>query len=113
MASENFCLSLPSHGNPLFEQKCDGSAQEDCMGARALRKLFLMLCLVGLTTWAYAQSFRVQCPTSTITHPSSLTVANREVPYGGPTLTGVRAGGYLVPLNFVNGSIKCQQISGG
>src|SRR4051794_13494654 len=75
--------------------------------------LFASVLIGGAALSATAQSFRVQCPTSTITHPSSLTVANREVPYVGPTLTGVRAGGYLVPLNFVNGNIKCQQISGG
>src|SRR2546426_9928545 len=49
-----------------------------------------------------AQSFRVQCPTSTITHPSTLHNNNSEPAYVGPT----------TPTN-VNGAIKCQQISGG
>ena len=92
------------------------------MGARALRKLLVVSFLVGLTTWARAQSFRVQCPTSTITHP---TIANNnsEPPYNGPTAfsctvangCGASAGnvGYLVPSANVNGAIKCQQISGG
>ena len=41
------------------------------MGGRALRKVVVVSLLVGLTTWARAQSFRVQCPTSTITHPTA------------------------------------------
>ena len=48
------------------------------------------------TVAANAQSFRVQCPTSTHLHPSAATV---EPAYSGP--------------NSVNGAIKCQQISGG
>ena len=55
--------------------------------------IFLM-CLATVT--ANAQSFRVQCPTSTALHP---TAAALEPAYSGP-------GG-------VNGAIKCQQISGG
>jgi FtsP/CotA-like multicopper oxidase with cupredoxin domain len=50
---------------------------------------------------ANAQSFRVQCPTSTITHPDA-TKNNAEPAYSGPT----------TPSN-VNGAIKCQQVSGG
>jgi FtsP/CotA-like multicopper oxidase with cupredoxin domain len=76
---------------------------------------------------AAAQSFRVQCPTSTITHPDA-TAAQRansaEPAYGAPTQfqctvkngCGGSAGnaGYLVPVGgTVNGAIKCQQISGG
>ena len=75
--------------------------------------------LLGLcTTAALAQSFRVQCPTSTITHPSSLNNNNAEPQYLGPTsfstvaVSGV-AGGYVVPSGNVNGAIKCQQVSGG
>jgi FtsP/CotA-like multicopper oxidase with cupredoxin domain len=48
------------------------------------------------TVAANAQSFRVQCPTSTHLHPSAATV---EPAYSGP--------------GSVNGAIKCQQISGG
>ena len=58
-------------------------------------------CLIVLVTVAAlpaaAQSFRVQCPTSTITHPVAAN-NNSEPPYTGPG---------------VNGAIKCQQISGG
>jgi FtsP/CotA-like multicopper oxidase with cupredoxin domain len=76
----------------------------------------LLLCLAPLT--ARAQSFRVQCPTSTITHPAvnpnSPTKDNNSEPtYAGPTAFGTSAGGYLTPTSNVNGAIKCQQISGG
>ena len=78
-------------------------------------------------TPAMAQSFRVQCPTSTITHPDpgSTGVNNGEHAYTGPTtLTlippspGVTTGDYLGPSTAAgatpaNGAIKCQQISGG
>ncbi len=66
-----------------------------------------------------AQSFRVQCPPSTITHPAALNNNNAEPPYVGPTtlgpvtVTAPQTGGYLVPTGSVNGAIKCQQISGG
>jgi FtsP/CotA-like multicopper oxidase with cupredoxin domain len=69
---------------------------------------------------AGAQSFRVQCPTSTITHPdpSATGVNNAEPAYTAPTsLTTTNssnsAAGYLVPSGAANGAIKCQQISGG
>ena len=59
---------------------------------------------------AMAQSFRVQCPTSTVTHP--LPANNNSDPaYVGPTYTG--ANGYGTTPAHVNGAIKCQQISGG
>lgn len=62
---------------------------------------------------ARAQSFRVQCPTSTITHPSTLTNVNAEPAYTGPTVLSPNSSGYMVPTGKVNGAIKCQQISGG
>jgi hypothetical protein len=62
---------------------------------------------------AMAQSFRVQCPTSTITHPNA-TANNSVNPYNGPTaFTASTTGNYLVPSTNTNGAIKCQQISGG
>jgi FtsP/CotA-like multicopper oxidase with cupredoxin domain len=70
-----------------------------------------LLCLAPLT--ASAQSFRVQCPTSTITHPVALHDNNSEPVYTGPTTQTAGANGYLVPSANVNGAIKCQQISGG
>src|SRR5256885_1171168 len=58
-----------------------------------------------------AQSFRVQCPTSTITHPGANN--NSEPAYTGPTYTAPSTA-YTVGKNGpVNGAIKCQQISGG
>src|SRR5580700_3072736 len=79
-----------------------------------------LLCLA--TTVASAQSFRVQCPTGTVTHPASNPSSptgdnNSEPPYNGPTqftrpATGTQQ--WVVPtLGTVNGAIKCQQISGG
>ncbi len=79
-----------------------------------------LLCLA--TTVASAQSFRVQCPTGTVTHPASNPSSptgdnNSEPPYNGPTqftrpTTGTQQ--WVVPtLGTVNGAIKCQQISGG
>ena len=65
---------------------------------------------------AMAQSFRVQCPTSTITHPDAngTGVNNAEPAYLGPTtFTTSTTGSYQVPSANVNGAIKCQQISGG
>src|SRR5437016_10142966 len=59
---------------------------------------------------AMAQSFRVQCPTSTITHPTAA-ANNSEPAYVGATYTGTS--GYPSAPAHVNGAIKCQQISGG
>src|SRR6516162_4222509 len=80
---------------------------------------------------AAAQSFRVQCPASTITHPLSGTNCdtnptapgcnNTEPDYNGPTqfspatlgMPSGTSGDFLTPSTHVNGAIKCQQISGG
>ena len=82
------------------------------MDRRTLRELYIVLCLVGLTTWAGAQSFRVQCPATTITHPNAAN-NNSEPAYTSPTAFSAGTGGYLLPTSNVNGAIKCQQISGG
>ena len=85
----------------------------------------LLVCLA--TVAANAQSFRVQCPTSTITHPfhaasgvscstnpSAAGCNNIEPAYSGPTTFTVGGSGFSVPnAATVNGAIKCQQISGG
>jgi FtsP/CotA-like multicopper oxidase with cupredoxin domain len=73
----------------------------------------LMACLA--TGAAQAQSFRVQCPTSTITHPDpgETGVNDSEPAYTAPTTLTRGPDGYLVPTAHVNGAIKCQQISGG
>jgi len=79
----------------------------------------LLVCFA--TVAASAQSFRVQCPTSTITHPVAAN-NDSEPAYTGPTTytCSVPGGcsatnnvGYLVPSGSANGAIKCQQISGG
>jgi Multicopper oxidase len=61
---------------------------------------------------AMAQSFRVQCPDHTITHPTAAN-NNAEPAYTGPTTLAPGAQGYLAPTANVNGAIKCQQIAGG
>jgi len=80
------------------------------------RKLGIFLILAGLMCLsalpASAQSFRVQCPTSTITHPVAAN-NNSEPAYAGPTAFTAGGNGYLTPSANVNGAIKCQQISGG
>jgi len=63
---------------------------------------------------AMAQSFRVQCPSSTITHPAAAN--NSEPAYSAPTYVPVTSGNadYTTGKSGpVNGAIKCQQISGG
>jgi len=76
-----------------------------------LRGLAALLLMVALP--AGAQSFRVQCPTSTITHPTAAN-NNTEPAYTGPTtFTASTTGSYLVPSSNVNGAIKCQQNFGG
>jgi Multicopper oxidase len=79
-------------------------------------RIWLPILLVSFATvTGNAQSFRVQCPTSTITHPSSLNNNNAEPPYNGPTTFATDPGGgqFLTPTGNVNGAIKCQQVSGG
>ena len=68
----------------------------------------LLVCFA--TVAASAQSFRVQCPTSTKTHPNAAN-NNSEPTFVGPTYTGTN--GYPSAPANVNGAIKCQQISGG
>jgi hypothetical protein len=71
------------------------------------------------TVAASAQSFRVQCPTNTITHPDPTNAGlnNSEPAYNGPTQFTLPTTGsqqWVVPTpGTVNGAIKCQQISGG
>jgi len=100
---------------------------------RKSSQVWILVLLVALATVAAsAQSFRVQCPTYTITHPLTGTNCstnptgagcnNTEPLYNGPTqfttpTLGVPAGtsgDFVTPVTgTVNGAIKCQQISGG
>ena len=82
--------------------------------AGTILAVLALTCVAGVP--ATAQSFRVQCPTSTITHPDTTTtqlVNSSEPAYTGPTTLAPGPKGYLVPTANVNGAIKCQQISGG
>jgi FtsP/CotA-like multicopper oxidase with cupredoxin domain len=72
----------------------------------------LITLLIASAAPAFAQSFRVQCPPSTITHPNSAN-NNSEPAYTSPTTLALNGSGYLAPTANVNGAIKCQQISGG
>jgi FtsP/CotA-like multicopper oxidase with cupredoxin domain len=72
----------------------------------------LALILALFAASASAQSFRVQCPTSTITHPTAAN-NNTEPAYTAPTTFAAGPSGYQLPTANVNGAIKCQQISGG
>jgi hypothetical protein len=96
------------------------------------RGIFVLLLSVAALP-AMSQSFRVQCPYSTITHPAPAAtgaagpavvagpgtdVNSFEPAYTGPTVFKSTnptnpAAGYLAPSSNVNGAIKCQQISGG
>ena len=81
--------------------------------------LFVVMLVLAAALPANAQSFRVQCPTSTITHPDPTNsgVNNLNNPYNGPTqFTRPTTGSaqWVVPTaGTVNGGIKCQQVSGG
>jgi len=64
---------------------------------------------------AEAQTFRVQCPTSTITHPDA-TKTSSETAYTASTYTpttGTASDYTKGKTGPANGAIKCQQISGG
>jgi FtsP/CotA-like multicopper oxidase with cupredoxin domain len=85
-----------------------------CMANRKLDATFALSVFFFVSALpAAGQSFQVQCPSSTITHPSSLTNVNAEPAYSGPTTFTSGPKGYLTPTGNVNGAIKCQQISGG
>jgi hypothetical protein len=75
--------------------------------------LSLSLLITVSAVPAAAQSFRVQCPTSTLTHPGTLTNVNVEPAYTAPTTFALNANGFYAPTANVNGAIKCQQVSGG
>ena len=94
-----------------------------------------MLIAAFAAATANAQSFRVQCPTSTITHPltgsncgtnpTNPGCNNTEPAYNGPTqfnpatittppTPSGTTGDFVTPISgTVNGAIKCMQISGG
>jgi FtsP/CotA-like multicopper oxidase with cupredoxin domain len=84
------------------------------MASKNLRTLWQLVGMILVAALpGAAQSFRVQCPTSTITHPDpgKTGLNNSEPAYVGPTYTGLNV--YPSAPAHVNGAIKCQQISGG
>ena len=81
---------------------------------------FVLAFIAIAATVATAQSFRVQCPTNTITHPDTAKLgpnANSTEPaYTVPTYAATigQATDYTKGMTGpINGAIKCQQISGG
>src|SRR5579863_2072215 len=74
------------------------------------RSWLALVLLSAFALPAMGQSFRVQCPTSTITHPSA---PDTEPAYTAPTYTGTSTSYTVGKTGPVNGAIKCQQISGG
>ena len=87
-----------------------------------LHKVYFPVLLVILATLTHAQqfppsanggSFMVQCPATTITHPTVLASGAPEPLYLGPTQYTLNSQGYQSPIVNVNGTIKCQHISGG
>jgi FtsP/CotA-like multicopper oxidase with cupredoxin domain len=72
----------------------------------------LLVCFIPAA--ARAQSFRVQCPTDTVTHPAKLNDNNSEPAYTGPTTLSTPSNtSFQAPTANVNGAIKCQQVGGG
>ena len=73
---------------------------------RKLHQICLLIAFVCLATGvARGQSFRVQCPTSTITHPDTTAtqiVNSSEPAYNGPTVLASGTKGYLAPSSNVN-----------
>jgi FtsP/CotA-like multicopper oxidase with cupredoxin domain len=79
----------------------------------ARRTIFLVPVLIGFTTLAGAQAFRVQCPPTTSLHPSLGTGSpvGPGAPYTGPSTFADPTTGLMYTTN--GGVVKCQQVSGG
>src|SRR5467141_3138008 len=92
------------------ETRAPAGLEGECQVMTKMYKIIslTLLCLTPLA--ASAQSFRVQCPISTITRPVAGS-KNSEPGFAGPTYSGTS--GYPATPANVNGAIKCQQISGG
>jgi FtsP/CotA-like multicopper oxidase with cupredoxin domain len=99
-------------GAALAVTKPTAAAEETSMTSRKAGPLLILVVLASVTAMpTHAQSFRVQCPTSTITHPAATN--DTEPAYIAPTtFTTDPQGQFLKPVS-ANGAIKCQQISGG
>jgi hypothetical protein len=79
------------------------------------------LILVLFNLPAGAQSFMVQCPSTTPLHPTAISNSNlavplteaAEPPYTGPVVTPETVGGVPLTYTLNGGAVKCMQISGG
>ena len=83
---------------------------------RRLSRVTAALVLAWVAWPASAQNFFVQCPTSTLLHPSAPTSTQGEPAYTGPfTVTPSAAATHGVAISYTSngGAVKCQQISGG
>jgi Multicopper oxidase len=82
-----------------------------------LRKHFLTRAVPALLLLAAlpagAQNFMVQCPTSTLLHPSAPTSVSGEPTYTGPQALNTTANGVSLTYISNGGAVKCQHISGG
>jgi FtsP/CotA-like multicopper oxidase with cupredoxin domain len=87
-------------------RKSDGNL----IKAARILPIWTAAALFAVALPAKAQTFMVQCPNSTLLHPSAPTSASGEPAYTGPT-NGAVVGG--VPYKSNGGAVKCQQISGG
>jgi FtsP/CotA-like multicopper oxidase with cupredoxin domain len=119
MFSRQHDVGLVGMSATLAATRQTAAEKEASMASRKVGTLWFLVALVSVAALpANAQSFRVQCPTTTITHPSALHSNDLEPAYSAPTVftstnTTTPANGYLVPSSNVNGAIKCQQVSGG
>src|SRR5271169_920551 len=109
-------------------KRASSNSEGGCTAMRKSPQIWIPVLFVAFATVAAsAQSFRVQCPPYTITHPLTGTSCstnptgpgcnNTEPAYNGPTqftLPTTGSSQYVMPTpTTVNGAIKCQQISGG
>jgi FtsP/CotA-like multicopper oxidase with cupredoxin domain len=91
------------------------------LSSQLLCRGFAALILVLFTLPAGAQSFMVQCPSTTSLHPAAISNANLAVPlteaaepaYTGPVVTNETVGGVALTYTLNGGAVKCQEISGG
>jgi multicopper oxidase len=83
------------------------------LSRQLLCRTLAALMLVFITFPAAAQNFMVQCPTSTLLHPSAPTSAQGEPAYTGPHSFTTTAAGVPLTIKSNGGAVKCQQISGG
>ena len=111
--SRRTCLGFLGWGATLAAIK--GTAAEGpSMTSRKVGTLCFPVVLESVATLPpHARSFRVRCPTSTITCPSTLHNNISEPVYIGQTTLALNTQEYTPPTANLNGAIKRQQASGG